>query len=76
MMIMGLVCSKPKDKLSDASIRKIHNCQSYIQIHCLSDMCTADGTYILETVLQDERVMTQSASRNDEIVQNKIDAIA
>lgn len=39
-------------------------------------MCTTDGFYILDTVLQGKKVMTQSASINDEIVQEKPDVTA
>ena len=42
-MIMDLACDKPKHVLSDADINKIHYCRSYLQIHQLSYMCTADG---------------------------------
>ena len=53
-MIMDLACDKPRHVLSDADINKIHYCRSYLQIHRLSDMFTADGSYILDTVLKGE----------------------
>ena len=55
LVIMDLACGKPKHVLSDTNINKIHCCHSYLQIHRLSDMCTADGHYILDTVLKGEQ---------------------
>ena len=53
LMIMDVACNKPKEVLSNADINKIHYCRSYLQIHQLFDMCTANGNYILDTVVVD-----------------------
>ena len=37
-------------------------------------MCTADGNYILDTVLQGERSINQSTSRTEEIIQERPDS--
>ena len=67
-MIMDLACDKPKHVLSDADINKIDDCQSYLHIQRLSDMCTVNDNYILDTVLKDKQSTNQSASRKDKIV--------
>ena len=46
LTVMDLACDKPRHVLSDANIKKNHYCWSYLQIHRLSYMCTADGSYI------------------------------
>ena len=74
LMIMDIACNKPKQVLSNANINKIHYCQSYLQIHQLSDMCTADGNYILDTVFQGEQSINQSTSRTEEIIQERPDS--
>ena len=64
--IINEACAKTKEGLSDPSIsRTINYCKSYLQVKCLSDICIADGYYILPLVLQGERTMKQSASRLD-----------
>ena len=68
-MIIDLACDKLRHVLSDADINKIHYFQCYLQIHRLLDMCTADGRYVLDTVLKGERNINQSASRKDKMVQ-------
>ena len=73
LMIMDLDCNKPKHILSDADINKIHYCQSYLQIHCLLDMCTAVRNYVLDIVLKGVRGINQNASKKDEIVQERPD---
>ena len=73
---MDVACDKPKQVLSDADINKIHYCQSYLKIHQLSDMCTADRNYILDTVIKEERSINQSASRDNKIVQERLDNIS
>ena len=52
LIITELACDKPKHVLSDADINKIHYCQSYLQIHRLLDVCTADGNFIIDSVLK------------------------
>ena len=74
LMKMDMACDKPKEVLSNADINTIHYCQSYLQIHQLSDMCTADGNYILDTVFQGEWSINQSISRTEEIIQERPDS--
>ena len=69
--IMDRACSKTVEELSDASIRTINYCRCYLQVHQLSDICTADGNYILTSVLQGHRSEGQSASRLEEIIQDR-----
>ena len=39
-------------------------------------MCTADGSYILDTILMGKQNIKQSASRKDKIVQERLDNTA
>ena len=47
---MDRACKKTKAELDDAPIKTINYCRSYLQVHQLSDIYTADGGYILELV--------------------------
>ena len=47
-LIMDWACKKNKAKLDDASIKTTNYCRSYLQVHQLSNICIADGGYILE----------------------------
>ena len=69
--IMDRACAKTEEELSDASIRTINYCRCYLQVHQLSDICTADGNFILTSVLQGHRSEGQSASRLEEIIQER-----
>ena len=70
-LIMDQACKTTKAKLDDASIKIIYYCRNYLQAHHISNICTADGGYILESVFQGVRLSTQSASRLEEIVQEQ-----
>ena len=72
-VVTDLACDKPSHVLRNADINKIHYCQSYQQIYQLLDIYTADGSYILDTVLKGKRSINQSASRKDYIVQEQQD---
>ena len=70
LMIVDLACDKPKHVLSDTNINKIHYCRSYLQIPRLSNMCTADGNFIMDTVLKGKWSTNQSASMKDKKYRN------
>ena len=61
-LFMDRACGKIEAGLNDASIQTINYCWSYLQVHRLSDICTADGNYILESELQGERSEGQHAN--------------
>ena len=78
--IMDVVCNPQSakalqtDKLlvyTDLEIRKIYWCKSYLQVKRISDLCTADGTFILPNVQKGERSIRQSSSRLKEINQQR-----
>jgi hypothetical protein len=73
--IIDVVCSPTKttemDKqylkqYTDAEIKKLHYCRSYLQVQRISDLCTADG---LPSIAKGKRSIRQSASRLEEIKQ-------
>jgi hypothetical protein len=78
--IMDIVCS-PLTTTSlqidllkiytDMEIRKLFWCKSYLQVKRISDLCTADGTFILPNVYKGERSIRQSSSRLEEINQHR-----
>ena len=51
LFLMDAACAKTKDKLSDPVIGTINYCRSCLKVKCLSDICTADGLYILPSVI-------------------------
>jgi hypothetical protein len=62
--IMDVMCSPTKttelDKKQirhymDIEIRTIYYCKGYLQVKRLSDLCTADGTFLLPSVAKGER---------------------
>ena len=78
--IMDVVCSPltttslQLDKLlqyTDMDIRKLYWCKSYLQVKRLSDLCTADGIFILPSILKGERSIRQCSSRLGEINQQR-----
>jgi hypothetical protein len=69
---MDVICSpdratsldnKTLRTFSDAEIRKLYYCKCYLQVKRISDLCTADGTFILPSVVKGERSIRQCASR-------------
>ena len=71
IFLMDAACAKSKVDLSDPNIRTVNYCRSYLEIKCLSDICTADDHYILPLVMEGQRSVTQSQSRLEEIIQER-----
>ena len=49
--LMNAACTKSKAELSNANIRNINYCWCYLEVQRMSDICTADGHYILQPVM-------------------------
>ena len=71
LFLMDEVCAKSKEEVSDANVRIINYCRNYLEVQRLSDICTADGQFILKSVWDGDLCITQSQSRLDEIIQEK-----
>jgi hypothetical protein len=56
---------------TDAEINQIHYCKSYLQVKRISDLCTADGAFILPSIAKGERSIRQCTSKLNEITQEK-----
>jgi hypothetical protein len=78
--IMDVVCSPSTAKemeiehlqyYTDAEIRQIYYCKSYLQVQRISDLCTADGVFVLPSVVKGERSIRQCASKLEEIKQER-----
>ncbi|OEU23095.1 hypothetical protein FRACYDRAFT_233261 [Fragilariopsis cylindrus CCMP1102] len=78
--IMDVVCAPEsaqtldRTKLkhyTDAEINQIHYCKSYLQVKRISDLCTADGAFILPSIAKGERSIRQCTSKLNEITQEK-----
>jgi hypothetical protein len=74
--IMDVVCSPAtamaldRNKLkhyTDAEIRQIYYCKSFLNVQRISDLCTADGLFILPSIAKGERSIRQCASKLEEI---------
>ena len=50
IFLMDTVCARSKEELSDAKVRTINYCRNYLEVKRLSDICTADGQFILPSV--------------------------
>ena len=83
--IMDVVCSPSEAKnlqtarlhqYTDMEIRKIYWCKSYLQVKRLSDLCSADGIFILPNVQKGERSIRQCSSRLGEIKQQRPNEIS
>ena len=71
LFLMDEVCEKPIKEVSDAIVRIINYCKNYLEVQRLSDICTADGQFILKSVWDGDLCITQSQSRLNEIIQEK-----
>jgi hypothetical protein len=78
--IMDVVCSPTTatemdipylKQFTDAEIRQIYYCKSYLQVKRISDLCTADGVFVLPSVAKGERSVRQCASRLEDIKQER-----
>jgi hypothetical protein len=56
---------------TDAEIRQIYYCKSFLYVQRISDLCTADGVFILPSIAKGERSIRQCASKLEEIKQEK-----
>jgi hypothetical protein len=77
---MDVVCSpttateldtKQLRHYTDAEIRTIYYCKSYLQVKRLSDLCTADGIFVLPSIAKGERSIRQNVSRLNSIKQDR-----
>jgi hypothetical protein len=78
--IMDVVCSPTtakeldRNKLkhyTDAEIRQIYYCKSFLNVQRISDLCTADRIFILPSIAEGERSIRQCASNLEEIKQER-----
>ena len=70
--LMDVVCAKTKEEVSDANVRSINYYRNYLEVQHLSDICTADGQFILQSVWDGDLCITQSHSWLEEILQDKL----
>ena len=71
IFLMDTVCAKTKEEVSDANVRIINYCRNYLEVQCLFHICTADRQFIVKSVWDGDRSITQSQSRLEEILQDK-----
>ncbi|OEU18182.1 hypothetical protein FRACYDRAFT_236453 [Fragilariopsis cylindrus CCMP1102] len=78
--IMDVVCApeaaqtldrKQLKHYTDAEINQIYYCKSYLQVKRLSDLCTADGAFIIPSIAKGERSIRQCTSKLKEIIQER-----
>jgi hypothetical protein len=78
--IMDIVCAPTtameldRDFLgqyTDAEIRQVYYCKSYLKVKRVSDLCTADGVFILPSILKEELSIRQCASKLEDIRQDR-----
>jgi hypothetical protein len=56
---------------TDTEIRQIYYCKSFLNVQRISDLCTADGVFILPSITKGERSIRQYASKLEEIKQER-----
>jgi hypothetical protein len=78
--IMDIVCAPTtvleldRDFLgqyTDAEIRQVYYCKSYLKVKRVSDLCTADGVFILPSILKGELSIRQCALKLEDIRQDR-----
>jgi hypothetical protein len=78
--IMDIVCAPATARevdtehlqyYTDTEIRQIYYCKSYLQVQRISDLCTADGVFVLPAIAKGERSIRQCTSRLEEIKQER-----
>jgi hypothetical protein len=78
--IMDVVCSPTttteldRNKLkqyTDAKIRIICYCKNYLQVKRISDLCTADGLFVLPAIIEGKRSIRQNVLRLNDIRQER-----
>ena len=71
IFLMDAACVRLKEELSDANIRIINYCRNYLEVKRLSDICTANGQFILPSFWDGHRSFQQSKSRLEEFHQDR-----
>ena len=71
IFLMDAVCARLKKELSDTNIRIISYCRNYLEVKRLSDICTADGHYIIPSVFEGKRSINQSQSCLEKIIKER-----
>ena len=66
---MDIACED--DTLDKTMVNKINYCRLFLQVHRISDICTADGNFISDSVYIGQRNSGSSASRVLEAVQER-----
>jgi hypothetical protein len=56
---------------TDAEIRQVHYCKSYLKVKRVSDLCTADGVFTSPSILKGELSIRQCASKLEDIRQER-----
>jgi hypothetical protein len=56
---------------TDAEIRQLYYCKCYLKVKQISDLCTADGVFILPSILKGELSIRQCASKIEDIRQER-----
>ena len=78
--IMDVVCAptttttmdrRNLKQYTDAEIRQIYYCKSYLNVQRISDLCTADGVFVLPSIAKGERSIRQCTSKLNEITQER-----
>jgi hypothetical protein len=78
--IMNIVCESSTaeemeqnhlNHYTDAEIRQLYYCKSYLKVKRLSDLCTFDGVFILPSILKGELSIRQCASKIEYIRQER-----
>ena len=52
---MDAAWAKSQAELVNANIRNINYCRYYLEVQRMSDICTADGHYILQSVMDGQQ---------------------
>ena len=71
IFLMDAAWAKSKAELSDQTIRTINYCRNYLEVKRLSDICTADCHYIIDSVMEGQRLVTQSQFRLEKNIQER-----
>jgi hypothetical protein len=52
---------------TDAEIRQLYYCKSYLKVKKISELCNADGVFIIPSILKGELSIGQCASKLEDI---------
>jgi hypothetical protein len=58
---------------TDAEIRQLYYCKSYLKVKIISDLCTADGLFVLPLIMKGELSIRQCVSKLEDIRQERPD---